>query len=384
MLRYDGAMEPLVTEPEISPLRGAVVVKALACFWTAFVLLNTLRVAILGYPEFIGALERRVVVGLVGAALSWLIYRILVWLRPTTLRTGIAWTTATSLPAALIFSTANFLAFNLLTPLPGGTCRQGQPCDAQDLLVAVSDMQINWTFVFLAWGLLYLALASAAATRASDLRSNADRDAARAAQIMALRYQVNPHFLFNVLNSLATLMGRGQSSEAEEMISEIGDFLRYSLSSEWAVDTTLIDEVEMQQRYLGLEQRRFPDRLAVVVEIAAEVERVAVPPLILQPLVENAIKHGVGRTTSPVRLAIRAFRSADDLVMIQIEDDAPFPDDPSSEGFASGSAPDGFGIGLRNVAERLAARYGSGATLTATRMASRGFRVALVVPLSKA
>ena len=377
---YSDTMEALPRKTEMIPLTGSVVGKALALFWGAFVALNTVRAALLGYPDFLGALERRLFVGLVGAALSWAMYRILLRLQPSSLRTGIAWTAAMSLPAALVFSTVNFLAFNLLTPLPGDTCNGGQRCTMRDLLVSVSDMQINWTFVFIAWGLLYLSLASAAQTRASDLRSAADREAARLAQIRALRYQVNPHFLFNVLNSLTALVSRRETSEAEDMIGEIGHFFRSSLANDPTADTMLIDEVEMQRRYLELERRRFPARLLVRIEIAPEVASASVPPLILQPLIENAVKHGVGRTSSAVTITIRASHALDGALRILVEDDAPAPTGASGE-LTPTEKPDGLGVGLRNVAERLSARFGAAARFTAAVLPSGGFRAELVMPL---
>ncbi|CAM3251414.1 histidine kinase [Sphingomonas antarctica] len=371
-------MDDATSQEEIAPLTGVAVAKALGCFWGAFVALNTIRAAVLGYSNPIAAFERRLVVASVGIILSWLIYRLLVRLRPASLRIGIALTSAMSLPAALVFATVNFLIFDMLTPMPGESCHAGTPCTMHDLVVSVSDMLINWAFVFVAWGALYLALASAAQTRAADLRSSADREAARLAQIRALRYQINPHFLFNVLNSLTALVSRRETAEAEALIGEIGSFLRYGLATDPVADATLGDEVEMQQRYLELERRRFPARLTIVTDIARAAAVVPVPQLLLQPLIENAIKHGVGRTSAPVTITISAAITADRLLEIVVADDAPTPLEGSP---TTASTPNSFGIGLNNVRDRLAARFGHAARFAAGPSAAGGFRAKILIPL---
>ena len=364
---------------EIAPLASITVARALGCFWVVFVGLNTLRAAVLAFSNPLGAFERRLVVAVVGVALSWAMYRLLVRFRRSSLRIGILLTVVMSLPAALVFSTVNFLLFDLLTPMPGESCHPGMPCTMHDLVVEVSDMLINWAFVFGAWGLLYLSLASAAQARAADLRSSAHREAARLAQIRALRYQVNPHFLFNVLNSLTALVSRGDTEEAEALIGEIGSFFRYGLATDPVADTTLSDEVEMQKRYLELERRRFPARLSVRIDIAAEVANAAVPPLILQPLVENAVKHGIGRTSDPVVITIKAAPAPGGMLAILVEDNASHAVAPS--GASALSAPDGLGVGLQNVRERLAARFGPAAQFEARAIVTGGFRAEILVPL---
>ena len=366
-----------MADDETATLAPAAVARALGCFWAFFVGLNTLRAGLLGYANPLDALERRLAVATVGVALSWGMYRLLVRLRPASLGPGILLVSAMSLPAALVFSTVNFLVFDMLTPMPGESCHSGMPCSFHDLVVSVSDMLINWAFVFGAWGLLYLSLAAAAQARAADRRSSADREAARLAQIRALRYQVNPHFLFNVLNSLTALVSRGDTAEAEALIGEIGSFFRYGLATDPVADTTLSDEVEMQQRYLELERRRFPSRLSVVIDIAPAVANAAVPPLILQPLVENAVKHGVGRTGAPVVITIRAAPAPGGLLAVSVEDDATAPPDTA----AATASPEGLGVGLLNVRERLAARFGPVARFEAGALPGGGFRAAMLMPL---
>lgn len=354
---------------ELGPRTVAI---ALAWFWGIFVMLNTARALALGFPHPGGALVRRIFVGLVGAVLAWGMYKLIAAFRASPSRTQWIVAGIVSMPAGLLFATTNFLVFDMLAPLPGETCAHGRACTLGDAAVAITETLINWSFVFAAWGLLYIAMASAAETRAAERRAGAYREAARLAEIRALRYQVNPHFLFNVLNSLGALVRRRDGAEAEGLIEEIGRFFRHSLSVDPVADTTLGDEIDMQLRYLSIERRRFPDRMVVDIHVAPDLRSAPVPALILQPLVENVIKHGVGRTAFMVHTTIRAEPMADGALRIVVEDDAP------SSAEAADAA--GLGVGLKNVAERLEARYGPAARLTAGPRGDGGYRAELVIP----
>ncbi|MDB5675419.1 MAG: hypothetical protein JWM65_2401 [Sphingomonas bacterium] len=359
-------------EARTTELGSRAVAIALAWFWGIFVLLNTARALALGFPHPGGALVRRIFVGLVGAGLAWGVYKLIAAFRASSSRAQLAVAAVASVPAAFLFATTNFLVFDLLAPLPGETCAHGHGCTLSDAAVAITETLINWSFVFAAWGLLYIAMAWAAETRAAERRASAYREAARLAEIRALRYQVNPHFLFNVLNSLGALVRRRDSAEAEGLIEEIGRFFRHSLSVDPVADSTLGDEIDMQLRYLSIERRRFPDRILVDIDVAPALRSAPVPALILQPLVENVIKHGVGRTAAMVHAAIRADLLPDGGLRIVVEDDAPSPVD--------GSSTAGLGVGLRNVAERLEARYGPAARLAVGPRDGAGYRAELVIP----
>jgi two-component system LytT family sensor kinase len=360
-------------------VHSRIVGVALATFWTAFIALYTLRSALLGFEHQDAAFVRRSLVALLGISLSWLMYRLLERLRHASLRLILGTIAATSLASALVFAAASYLVFSLTAPMAEQTCMNGLPCTLRDAVSGISDLWINWTFVFAAWGLLYLALASAAETRAADLRAGAHREAARIAEIRSLRYQINPHFLFNVLNSLTGLVSQRDTREAEALIAEIGRFFRYSLMADPLADATLADEIGMQTRYLELERRRFPDRIEVQVEIADAAAQALLPSLILQPLIENAVKHGVSRSSAPVRIAIRAAAATDGQLSVVVEDDA-----RPSEATGDARAPrrvEGLGIGLKNVAERLALRFGDAAACHAAPLPTGGFRVELRMPL---
>jgi two-component system LytT family sensor kinase len=365
-------------EAQGAALGPRAVAIALAWFWSIFVLLNTARALALGFPHPGGGLLRRVFVALVGAVLAWGVYRLIAVWRSSSSRIQLAVAALSSLPAAFLFATTNFLVFDLLAPLPGETCAHGQACTLADATVAITQTLINWSFVFAAWGLLYIAMAAAAEARESDRRAGAYREAARLAEIRALRYQVNPHFLFNVLNTLAALVRRRDTAEAEGLIEDIGRFFRHSLSIDPVADSTLGDEIDMQLRYLSIERRRFPERMVVDINVSAKLRAAKVPALILQPLVENMVKHGVGRTTDKVHAIIRAVATPDGTLRIMVEDDAPSP--ATTAGLSGEAESAGLGVGLGNVGGRLEARYGPGAHLLAGPRVDRGYRAELVIP----
>jgi len=175
------------------------------------------------------------------------------------------------------------------------------------------------------------------------------RKEALAAQMQALRYQINPHFLFNTLNSIAGLIEEGASTRAERMVLSLSTFMRTTLSLDPMHDVSLADEIALQEEYLEIERERFSDRMTFRVDMPDNVRNALVPSLILQPLIENAIKHGVGATTGSVEIVLRAYRTADRL-HIAVENDMPRDN-------AKVNRLPGMGVGLRNVEERLRARF---------------------------
>jgi LytS/YehU family sensor histidine kinase len=187
------------------------------------------------------------------------------------------------------------------------------------------------------------------------------RDQARDARLEALQYQVRPHFLFNILNTLSFTI-RTDPPRAREMTLDLAEFLRYTLAGE-GIQTTLAAELEQIERYVELERARFGDGLEFSVARAPdeEVRYLPVPPLILQPLVENAIRHGTreGR----VRVEIEVERRGD-RVVIEVRDDGPGP--PGGVDAAidrARRADDRAPVGLQNVRERLERFYDETATL---------------------
>jgi hypothetical protein len=356
--------------------------RPLAAFWAVFVALYTARAALLRMPHQDAAFARRCLVALVGVAMAWLIGRALQTRAARSPRRRLAIAAAACLPAGLVFATMNYTVFDIVAPMPGESCGHGLGCTLEAAAAAISDSLIAWTFVFLAWGLLCTALIGAAeahaaglAARAAEQRAARSLEAARLAEIRALRYQINPHFLFNTLNSLTALVRRRDPGEAERLIGDMGRFLRRNLAADPVADSTVAEEADLQADYLAIEARRFPDRLAVDLRVEAGASEAVVPPLILQPIVENVLKHAVSRTSARVTVRIRASVLGGSRLLIRVHDDAP-----------AGSGParlPGLGVGLANVARRLEARFGPSANFRAGPDPAGGFLVEIETPLER-
>jgi len=182
--------------------------------------------------------------------------------------------------------------------------------------------------------------------------------AAQQAQLAALRYQLNPHFLFNALNSISALIVTRRNDDAEEMTEKLSSFLRSSLNAEPSELIPLDEELALTEEYLSIESVRFGDRLEIDIHCADEACHALVPSFLVQPLVENAVKHGVARSTRPIEIQIDAALDNGALRISVANDIAAEQADklPDSEG---------AGVGIDNVRHRLNAVFGKRASLTA-------------------
>ena len=242
-----------------------------------------------------------------------------------------------------------------------------------------ADTAVVWLFFFIAWSAFYLATISQAEALNAKRRALEAESAAQVAQVRALRYQINPHFLFNTLNSLSSLVMSGRPDEAESMILKLSTFFRTGLSLDPTADVTLSEEIALQQLYLDIEKVRFPRRLKVDIDIPEELASARVPPLILQPLVENAIKYGVSGSREKVTLTITAAEAGPGRFTIEITNTA-----GTAAPKRSGSKPEGTGVGIGNVCQRLEARFGSAAKCEFGPAPDGGYRVLMTLPLDRA
>jgi LytS/YehU family sensor histidine kinase len=229
-------------------------------------------------------------------------------------------------------------------------------------------------FFFFGLGALFVGMSSARRLQAAERKASEFERLAHSAQLMALRYQVNPHLLFNTLNSLSSLVMSRRLDEAETMILNLSAFFRSALAINPTEDVPLSEEIRLQRLYLNIEAARFPGRLHVDVTVPPMLEAAHVPALLLQPLIENAIKHGVSRTNERVTIAIIAEHLRDDAMRLIVENSG----GAGSESFPN---PDGAGVGLANVRERLQARFGAAASCQIGTRSGGGYRVALTLPV---
>ena len=242
-----------------------------------------------------------------------------------------------------------------------------------------ADVSVTWLFFFAAWSAFYLATKAQAEALNARRRAVEAESAAQAAQVRALRYQINPHFLFNTLNSLSSLVMGGRPEEAENMILKLSTFFRSSLSLDPSADVTLAEEIDLQRLYLEIEKVRFPRRLKVEIDIPDDLKNARVPGLLLQPLVENVIKYGVSGTRDKVTLNIRAAEAGPGRFTIEVQNSGA---EVSTKG--RNGKPDGTGVGLTNVCQRLEARFGTAAKCEFGPTADGGYRVLMTLPLDRA
>ncbi len=196
------------------------------------------------------------------------------------------------------------------------------------------------------------------------------RQREREAQMLALRFQLNPHFLFNTLNAISSLVVTGRTRDAEAVIDRLSSFLRGSLNADPERMVAVEDEFEMLDNYLEIESVRFGDRLAAAIDLPGSLSDAQMPPFLLQPLVENAVKYGVAPSLGRVRLTISARATAERLEL-EVSD--------SGAGGATTAGP-GTGVGLANVRERLRLAYGTEGEMRVSHN-PEGFSVVLSMPL---
>jgi len=208
-------------------------------------------------------------------------------------------------------------------------------------------------------------------------RSRAEAKA-REAQLKMLRYQLNPHFLFNTLNAISALVQIKQLSKANNVIVQLSQFLRYSLTNDPVQMVSLQKELGALKLYLNIEQTRFGDRLIIEFVIQSECDHVLIPSLILQPLVENAIKHGIAPNEAGGKLTVRASVDGSFLI-IEISDTGPGPGVTKRNAGISSEV--SSGVGLRNTTDRLRAFYGDCYKLNLMRTVAGGFKVEMRLPL---
>jgi hypothetical protein len=370
-------------------------------FWSFYFLVNSARGAVLAHHHQLAMLLPRVIVTVLSMAITAVFYLALRGSSAASIRRSIVAAAVLAAPAALAYSTVNWLVFDQQIrhehaaghsrpPRPvsraGGEDsaseagqEQGESLEVGRMtrpphltpFQGIADQAVNGYFFFVAWAALHLALRYASEVRTLERRSADLRAAAQSAELRALRYQVNPHFLFNTLNSLSSLVLTDKRDRAERMILNLSTFFRHSLTGDPTEDVTLAEEIDLQRLYLDIEAVRFPERLRVAIDLPADLAAVKVPGMILQPLVENAVKHAVSRTARPVTLRIAARRIADDL-HLEVSDDG----DPASAG-----AP-GTGVGLRNVCDRLTARFGERARCRWGRRDGGGYAVDITLPMT--
>jgi hypothetical protein len=380
------------------------VLASIAGLWLCYFLLTTLRWEMLGLGFSHEMLWPRALASLGGAAITLLLWLVLRLFDARPLWTKIGAALLLSLPVAVGSAQINQFVMrdmeqriaerfaggeavagasggDLMSDIPrlpeaGGKGAAQGTGPTQPVVVSawqeISDVVFGRYFMMLAWCALYLALLTGEKARGAERREGAYRRAAKAAELRSLRYQVNPHFLFNTLNSLSALVLTGKTQAAERMIQQLSTFYRHSLADDPTADVPLREEFALQRLYLDIEAVRFPHRLRATYDLPPALEDARVPGMILQPLVENSVKHAVAPTSGRVHITLSAREEYGRLVLTVSDD-------------GDGSSPRhgvkaGHGIGLANVRERLEARFGVAASIVSDRR-PEGYSTELRMPI---
>ncbi|MEE4661224.1 MAG: histidine kinase [Halieaceae bacterium] len=241
------------------------------------------------------------------------------------------------------------------------------------LFYRLENVTSAW-MVMLCWTGLYFGIKYYHLLQEERARGLKTEAMAHEAQLKMLRYQLNPHFLFNTLNAISTLVLDKQNQMANTMLTRLSHFLRYSLDNDPMAKVSLAQELEAMRLYLDIEKVRFDERLKLEFDIEPAAERALIPSLLLQPLVENAIKYAIARSIGGGTLRIAASVSGDAL-QLEVADNGPGID---AEQWAN---PRRHGVGLVNTRERLAELYGKRHDFELASSDPHGLTVRIRIPL---
>jgi LytS/YehU family sensor histidine kinase len=232
---------------------------------------------------------------------------------------------------------------------------------------------INSLIMVVCWSGLYFGIKNFQMLQKEKQNALKASTMAHQAHVKMLRYQLNPHFLFNTLNAISTLILMKNNETAEKMVSRLSDFLRYSLDNDPIKRVPLAQEIQALRLYLDIEKVRFDDRLTVEWEIEPRCERALVPSMLLQPLIENAIKYAISKMSYGGTISISARVFASDL-LIDVADNGPGAE------IKNGKLTREHGVGLPNIRERLQSLYARDFSFVIANNQPSGLRVSIRIP----
>ncbi len=243
------------------------------------------------------------------------------------------------------------------------------------LLLILPGLPVN-IFLILTWAGFYFGVNYYLTLREETQRALLSARLADQAQLKMLRYQLNPHFLFNTLNAISTLVMSKQNDQANAMLHQLSAFLRYSLDSDPLLKTTLADEIKASQLYLAIEKTRFADRLNVVLDIDDEVLKAKVPSLILQPAIENSIKFAIGVMEEGGEIRLVARRLENKLILQVCDNGTNAPENPEDLLIKTSKS----GVGVINMRDRLIHLYGDEQKFELKKIEPQGLCVSIMIP----
>jgi two-component system LytT family sensor kinase len=313
--------------------------------WSAWVLIYVLQD--LRFPQWEGyPVPVLVFCAAVGMALTYLlryVYRA-VWEKSAFIK-AMTFAVMSFVVASIWQACKNYAIFTYQDKLTGELAEHSY------IAVLTSGLIQASYFVLLGWSALYFGIKYYQLLQEEQKKSIRAHAMAHEAQLRMLRYQLNPHFLFNTLNAISTLILSSELNTANSMLTKLSNFLRFSLDNDPLQKVTLEHEISTMNLYLAIEQVRFEDRLNVEIDIDPSAIRALVPSLLLQPLVENSIKYAVAASETGGTISIKARVFSQELLM-EVSDTGP------GINLEDRASPEFRGVGIRNTRERLKEMYG--------------------------
>lgn len=330
--------------------------------WLSYFLLQSLLAATIG--SFWWNFVLRAGITGIGFLLTLGMAQILRGFQGQSLARVIAASLGLSIAASIVFTLMDFRLFILFNP-------------ESDWRPVFPRHYIQWfginLYVFLAWTAMHLAISSYVGLKTQMERAIRADSLAHEAKLKMLRYQLNPHFLFNTLNALSTLVLDNANRQADQTIGRLSRFLRYALDNQPVQKVTVAQEFDAMNLYLEIERVRFAERLKVRIHASPEARQCAIPSLLLQPLIENSVKYTVAPSETGGHIDVSASVIDDELVLI-LCDDGPGIAEPLD------TLMQRSGIGLANTRERLEQLYEGAAKLTIANRKPRGLHIEIRLP----
>lgn len=336
------------------PVNRDIAIKSIFGIWGAYFLFVTSRFLYMTQGNVEALFVQRILMTSICIAFTWMLYRLLIAVRSSGIGAAIFMLSLPTIILANYIAILDHIVFN----------HEAELFDFTYLFEPIDFMSFDWPyildeaftryFILAGWGALYLALSHSQDVQRMTAHSRQLERVNRESELRALRYQLNPHFVFNALNSVSSLIIDRRNEQAEKLVDDLADYMRAVLTGGAEDMITVEQEIEQQVRYLEIERMRFPERLLYSVDIDPAANDWRIPALIIQPLIENAIKFGVSGTDNPMNVIISAQIQGDRL-RISVANDGriKIPDEGNG----------GTGTGLSNIQNRLRALYGQNASL---------------------
>ncbi|MDM8010188.1 MAG: histidine kinase [Parasphingorhabdus sp.] len=336
------------------PVNRDIAIKSIFGIWGAYFLFVTSRFLYMTQGNVEALFVQRILMTSICIAFTWMLYRLLIAVRSSGIGAAIFMLSLPTIILANYIAILDHIVFN----------HEAELFDFTYLFEPIDFMSFDWPyildeaftryFILAGWGALYLALSHSQDVQRMTAHSRQLERVNRESELRALRYQLNPHFVFNALNSVSSLIIDRRNEQAEKLVDDLADYMRAVLTGGAEDMITVEQEIEQQVRYLEIERMRFPERLLYSVDIDPAANDWRIPALIIQPLIENAIKFGVSGTDNPMNVIISAQIQGDRL-RISVANDGriKMPDEGNG----------GTGTGLSNIQNRLRALYGQNASL---------------------